>query len=50
MRFGSYGQAIHKTNQSDQTTSRTLGVIYLWALDNLWGKFEVMILSIGKIL
>ena len=50
MRFLSYGQSIHETNPADMTTPRTLGVIYLWALDTLQGGFEVMNLLTGKII
>ena len=40
--FGSYGQEINKTNRKNTTTPRTLGVIYLRALDTLQGGFEVI--------
>ena len=48
--FGGYSQAIHETNPTNVTTPRTLGVVYLRALDKLQGVFEVMGLLKGKII
>ena len=50
MRFGSYGQAIHKTNLMNTTMPRTLGVINLRWLDTLSGGFEVMNLLTGNLI
>ena len=50
MSFGRYEQAIHETNPNNTATPRTLGVIYLRALDTLQGGFEVMNLSIGNMI
>ena len=48
MSFVSYVQVIHETNPTNKTTPRTLGVIFLQALDILQGGFEVMNLLTGK--
>ena len=42
MIFGSYGQSIHENNTTNTTTPRTLGFIYLRALDTLQGGFEII--------
>ena len=47
--FGSYRQAIYQTNPRNMTMTRTLGVIYLQALDMLQGGFEVMNLLTLKV-
>ena len=39
MIFGSYGQAINKTNPTNKTMPRTLGVMYLKAFYKLKGRF-----------
>ena len=50
MIFGSYGQAIHETNPTNRTIPRTLGVVYIRALDTLQGGFEVMNLLTGNLI
>ena len=49
MRFGSYGQTTHKTNQNTKMT-RTLGVVHLRTLDILHSVFEVINLLTGDII
>ena len=50
MIFGRYGKGIHKTNPTNTATPRTLGVIYIRALDKLQGGFEVINLLTGNII
>ena len=47
MIFGSYGKVINKTNPTNTTTPRTIGV---QELDTLQGGFEVMNLLRGNII
>ena len=49
MIFGSYGQEVHETNQTNMTIPRTLGVIYLQALDTLQGGLEVINRLTGEV-
>ena len=48
--FGGNGQEINETNATNPKTPRTLGVIYIGALDTLQGGSEVMNLLTGKII